>query len=328
MRIPGVKTAKKLSRWLQARILGGALILGYHRVASVARDTYEVCVTPEHFYEQMEMLSRFAHPISLSQLVRHLKTGSLPSKSVAVTFDDGYADNLYQAKPVLEKYSVPATVFVCTEYAGKEFWWDEMERLVVSSQADLRALRLEVGENRFQWEQADGNSAAGSLEVRRKFLQALYYFLLILDVEDLNKAMGTIRAWSGLSEDEISTPRGMNHQELLQLTEGDLMELGAHTRHHPMLPYLSLERQKDEIVSSKKDLEDLLGKQVMGFAYPNGKATADAKRIVQDAGFAFACTSLHNMVRPGSELYELTRFWQKDVDGDRFLQGIKLWMRS
>ena len=56
MRIPGLKTAKAVSRWVQARILGGALILGYHRVASVNRDTYEVCVTPEHFTEHMQAL--------------------------------------------------------------------------------------------------------------------------------------------------------------------------------------------------------------------------------------------------------------------------------
>lgn len=326
MRIPGVKTVKKLSRWLQARVIGGALILGYHRVARVERDTYEVCVTPEHFDEQMEMLNKYTHPISLSQLVQYLKTDSLPSKSVAVTFDDGYADNLHQAKPVLEKYSVPATVFVCTGYAGKEFWWDEMERLVESSQADLRALRLEVGENLFQWEQNDGDSAARSLDIRSKFRKALYCFLLPLDVDDLNQALKTIRAWSGVSGEDVSTPRGMSHQELLQLTEGGLVELGAHTRHHPMLPHLSLERQQDEIVSSKKDLEDLLGKRVIGFAYPNGRATIETKGIAHEAGFAFACTSLQDLVRPGGDLYAMTRFWQKDVDGDKFLQDLRLWM--
>ena len=66
----------------------------------------------------------------------------------------------------------------------------------------------------------------------------------------------------------------------------------------------------------------------MGFAYPNGQATTDAKRIVQEAGFAFACTSLQDLVRPENDLYELTRFWQKDVDGDRFLRGLSLWMKD
>jgi peptidoglycan/xylan/chitin deacetylase (PgdA/CDA1 family) len=327
MRIPGVKTARAFSRWVQARVRGGALILGYHRVANVLRDEYEVCVTPEHFAEHMEVVSKYACPIPLSKMAHHLKDGSLPPKSIAVTFDDGYADNLYQAKPTLEKHAVPATVFVCTGYAGREFWWDELERLVMSSRADLGALRLQVRESRFQWDQPNGSPEA-DLGVHRKFQQALYHFLLALDVEDQIHAMSTIRNWSGVSSDEASESRAMNHQELLQLAEGGLIELGSHTRHHPMLPRLSLERQKDEIDSGKQDLESLLGKQIAGFAYPNGKATDDAKQIVREAGFAYACTSLHDVVRPGSDLYELTRFWQKDVDGDKFLQGLHLWMKG
>ncbi len=324
MRIPGIKTVKTFSRWVQARLLGGALILGYHRVANVTRDEYEVCVTSKYFAEQMEMLSKYAHPVSLTKLVQYLKEGSLPPKSVAVTFDDGYADNLYEAKPTLERFAIPATVFVCTGYAGREFWWDELDRLVMSSQAELGALRLEMGKNQFVWDRPEVSPEAG-WDVRRKLRHALYNYLLTLDVEEQSQAMDTIRSWSGVSSNETMT-RALTQDELLQLAGGRLIEIGAHTRHHPMLPQLTLKRQRDEIVSNKEDLENLLGKRVDGFAYPNGRATESAKRIVWEAGFAYACTSLHDAVRPRSDLYELTRFWQKDVDGDKFLQGLNLWM--
>lgn len=324
MRIPGVKTAKRFSRWVQARILGGALILGYHRVAEVTRDEYEVCVTPKHFAEQMEALSKFAQPISLSELVQCLKADSLPPKAVAVTFDDGYADNLYEAKPILEKYAVPATIFVCTGYAGREFWWDELDRLVMSSGSELGALRLKVGEKSFVWSQPDMSPKAG-LVSRRKFRHALYHFLLELDVEEQNQSMDIIRRWSGVTSNEM-TARTMTREELVQLADGRLIEIGAHTRSHPMLPQLSLKRQREEIVANKHELEEILGRRVDGFAYPNGRATDDAKMIVREAGFAYACTSLHDVVRPASDLHELTRFWQKDVDGEKFLQSLKLWM--
>lgn len=326
MRIPGVKTAKHFSRWVQARLLGGALILGYHRVAEATRDAYEVCVTPKHFAEQMEALSKFAQPIRLSELVQCLKTGSVPPKTVAVTFDDGYADNLYEAKPVLEKYAVSATVFVCTGYAGKEFWWDELDRLVMSSGLALGALRLEVGEKSFAWDQPEVSPEAG-LESRRKFRHALYHFLLELDVEEQNQAMDIIRSWSGISSAEM-TARTMTHEELAQLTKDGLIEIGAHTRHHPMLPRLAVERQREEIVTNKQELEEILGRRVDGFAYPNGRATDDAKQIVREAGFAYACTSLHDVVRPASDLHALTRFWQRDVDGEIFLRGLRLWMKG
>lgn len=326
MRIPGVKTAKTFSRWVQARILGGALILGYHRIANVTHDEYEVCVSQKHFAEQMEALCKHAHPIHLSELVQCLKAGSVRPRSVAVTFDDGYADNLYEAKPILEKYTIPATVFVCTGYVGREFWWDELERLVMSSQAEWSALHLEVGKGQFVWDQP-GVSLEPGFASRRKLLQALYKFLLALDVEDQDQAMNTIRRWANVSFNEM-TARAITHQELFQLANGGLIEIGAHTRHHPMLPWLSLERQRDEIVSSKQDLENLLDRRVDGFAYPNGRATDDAKRIVHEAGFTFACTSLHDVVRPASDLHTLTRFWQKDVDGEKFLQTLRVWMKG
>ena len=323
MRIPGIKTAKTFSRWLQARVFGGALILGYHRVANVTGDEYEVCVTPKHFAEQMEVLSKYAHTMSLTTLVQYLKEDSLPPQSVAVTFDDGYVDNLYNAKPILEKYEIPATVFVCTGYAGREFWWDELERLVMSSEVDLGALRLEVRESQFVWNQLNGGSDA---DVRRKFCHALYNFLLKLDIKEQDQAMHTIRNWFRVSS-QSATARALNCDELLQLADDGLIEIGAHTQHHPMLPQLSLERQTEEIVSSKQDLEEWLGRPINGFAYPNGRADENAKRIVRQAGFAFACTSLHDVLRRRSDLHELTRFWQKDVDGDRFIQSLRLWMQ-
>jgi peptidoglycan/xylan/chitin deacetylase (PgdA/CDA1 family) len=329
MRIPGVKTAKVFSRWLQARVLGGAIILGYHRIANQTLDGYEVCVTPKHFEEHMEVVSKYTHLISLSKLVQHLKEGSLPARSVAVTFDDGYSDNLYQAKPILEKYQVPATVFVCTGYLGKQFWWDELEELIISSRADPRALRFQAGKSQFQWSPPLVSSKAGSLKdvsMRRKLHHALYHFLLALEVDEQNRAMNTIRNWSGLIIDKTSAQHAMNHAELLRLANSELIELGAHTRTHPILPRLSLERQKEEIVSSKRDLEELLDRRVAGFAYPNGMATDNTKRIVWEAGFTYACTSLPNMVRPGCDTYELSRFWQKDVDGEKFMQSLNLWM--
>jgi peptidoglycan/xylan/chitin deacetylase (PgdA/CDA1 family) len=118
----------------------------------------------------------------------------------------------------------------------------------------------------------------------------------------------------------------MNEDELLRLADGGLIELGAHTRHHPMLPQLSIARQRDEIQSSKKDLEALVGKKVAGFSYPNGHASLESKRLVREMDFAYACTSLHDVVGPRSDLYELTRFWQQDVDGERFVKQLNKWI--
>lgn len=323
MRVPGVKAARTFARWVQAQLLGGAVILGYHRVADVTSDAYEVCVTTKHFAEHMQVLDKVAHPLSLAKLVNCLKEGSLPPNAVAVTFDDGYLDNLNEAQPILEKYEIPATVFVCTGYAGREFWWDELERLVMSSQTQPGALHVDVGNKQFAWKQREPSSAT-SLKSRREFCLALYNFLLPLTVEEQDQAMEAIRSWSdGPAE---PTARALTHEQLRQLADHGLIEIGAHTRHHPMLDRLSLQKQREEIAGSKKELEELLNKRVAGFAYPHGRSTADTKRLVREADFTFACTSLQDVVRSTDDLYALTRFWQKDVDGDRFLQSLRLWM--
>ncbi len=329
MRIPGVKTAKKISRWLQARILGGALILGHHRITDETHDGYDVCVSPKHFEEQMDAVRKYTHPIPLSRLVMYLKEGSLPPRLVAVTFDDGYADNLYQAKPILEKYEVPATIFLCSGYAGKEFWWDELERLVLSSRADPRELRL--GKGQFIWNHPMASPEVGAVtEVtrRREFRQALYHFLLPLDIDERDASMELIRGWAGVLSNEIVGHRSMNQEELLQLAEGGLIEIGSHTRNHPMLPQLSVPRQAEEIMWGKRDLEAVIGRPVAGFSYPNGQATRDAKRIVDELGFVFACTSLQDVVRPGCDIFEMPRFWQRNVDGDRFMRSLNLWLSA
>lgn len=328
MKLLGIKTAGTFLRWLQARVLGGALILGYHRISATQDDVYEVCVSPENFAGHMEALRKYACPISLSKLVQSLKQNVLPPKSVAVTFDDGYADNLYEAKPILEKYEIPATVFVCTGYIGKEFWWDELDQLVNRSQTDLDTLHLRTGGKQFRWHKKNVSRHGGPPAAREEFGRALYHYLLSLDIEDQNHAMAVIRNWSSVSSPGVSTSRTLSEEELLRLADGGLIEIGAHTRHHPMLPALSMERQREEIHTNKRELEVLLGKPVAAFAYPNGRATADAKQILHEAGFDYACTSLQDVVRPQNDIYELTRFWQKDVGVDKFIQCLNRWMKS
>jgi len=144
MRIPGLKGLRLGARWLRSRFVGEGLILGYHRVADVARDTYSLCVTPQHFAEQLQVLHKYTQPISLRQLAKGLLDGNLPKRSVVVTFDDGYADVVDYAAPLLERYQIPATVFVSTGYVGREFWWDELERIVLSAAVLPDELSLDV----------------------------------------------------------------------------------------------------------------------------------------------------------------------------------------
>src|SRR5215218_491100 len=130
------------------------VILLYHRVAELRSDPWGLGVTPRHFAEHLKVLRQYAHPIGLQQLVQGLRDGVLPERSVAVTFDDGYADNLHGAKPLLERYDIPATFFLTTGFLGqeREFWWDELDRLLLQPGILPERLNLSINGNSYQWE--------------------------------------------------------------------------------------------------------------------------------------------------------------------------------
>ena len=135
------------------------LILVYHRVSGPDADPWRIATTPAHFDEHMAALARLASPVPLARLAAGT---DLPDRPVAVTFDDGYADNLHQALPVLERHAVPATVFVTTGYvgAGGEFWADEVERLLLRPGDLPRELVLTAGGVERRWDLGDGAAPA------------------------------------------------------------------------------------------------------------------------------------------------------------------------
>ena len=111
------------------------VILMYHRVAIVPHDPWGLAVDPERFEEQMEYVKQHRTPISMDEFVERLRNKTLPENAVAVTFDDGYCDNLINAKPVLSRYGVPATVFLATGFVDQNtsFWWDELATMILAS---------------------------------------------------------------------------------------------------------------------------------------------------------------------------------------------------
>ncbi len=111
---------------LRNLLLPTAIILTYHRVADVTEDPHQLAVSPQNFEAQIQYLKENYCAVSLAEIIEHLRNKTLRKNMVAVTFDDGYADNLYQALPILEKYNVPATIFVTSNFVGTSGYpWDE-----------------------------------------------------------------------------------------------------------------------------------------------------------------------------------------------------------
>ena len=264
-------------------------------------------------------------------------------RSTVITFDDGYADNLHNAKPLLERYDIPATVFVVTEYIdqGREFWWDELERLLLQPGTLPESLCLHINGRSFQWLLGESGYYSDSDYERYRGWRAgpngpttrhvLYYavwkVLSSLHDDERRRLLDQIVAWSGNELACRPTHRQVSSAEVGALGQGKLIEVGSHTATHPLLSTLPAASQRDEILRSKAKLEKMLGISVRSFAYPHGDFNEDTVRIVREAGFTCACSSLVDMVHPRTDRFQLPRMVVQNWDGEEFSKQLSKWFR-
>lgn len=319
MRLPGLKRLRQAGRWARSRFVRHGLILGYHRVSEAARDPYSMCVSPQHFAEQLEVLRRQACLMSLPELVEGLETGNLPERAVGITFDDGYADMLYQARPLLEQHQAPATFFITTGYLGREFWWDELDRLLSAACNPAGRLPGAIGA------EAGGGNGAGTPGQRRP-AWPLYNKLLWLSAGEREQVMGQIRLSAGPAATPAADQRAMTPEELAELAASELVTIGAHSVTHPMLAVLAEADQAEEIRQSRRYLEEVLERPVTAFSYPNGSRSGATMALVRENGFQCACSSDNDVAWRGSDPFQLPRFWVGDWDGDRFARWLRSWL--
>jgi peptidoglycan/xylan/chitin deacetylase (PgdA/CDA1 family) len=306
-----------------------ALVLCYHRVNESLSDP-RLCVTPSHFAEHLEVLRKRAHPISLQQLSQALLDGNLPDRSVVVTFDDGYADNLYNAKPLLERYGIPATVFVITGYVGqeREFWWDELDRLFLRLDALPESLDLRVDGRTYRWEleePADPSEEAASSS-RRSLHNLLWKVLRPITEGERQRVLHELRGWAGAEEAVRPSHRPLTLGEVVALGQGGLIEVGAHTVTHPALRKLPEASQRDEVSGSKAWLEEILNCPVNGFSYPYGNLSEQTVSIVREAGFSCACSTQADIVGLSTERFQLPRVEVQDCGGEEFARQLSRWL--
>ena len=329
MRIAGHRAATRFGRWLRSRFGTHALILGYHRIDGTQWDPFDLATSEERFAEHLESLRRLATPVSLDELVRGMQEASLPPRAVAVTFDDGYAETLYRAKPLLERFEVPATVFVASGYLGREFWWDELARLVGCARFLPDRLSLPINGETVELELGPTRSAAASDETQRHrtaVTRSLYRLLRGLSSETRGRAIAQL--WEGVGGAGSGRPehRGLEPSELQELARGEMISVGSHTVSHPGLTELPEPEVRRELADSKEKLEQLLDRPVAGFSYPNGLLTADTVTAVTACGYSYACTSRGDVARRQTSLHELPRFWPGNWEPSRFDSWLQRWL--
>jgi len=348
MKMPGLsRISAKLQRLLPRRRPVG-LVLLYHRIAAPATDPQLLAVTPERFADQMGYLSSRFEMVSLHELVNRMPKTRGGSRMIAVTFDDGYADNLSHAKPILESCRVPATVFVATGAlaTGSAFWWDELEQLLLHPSRLPSSLKLAIDGQVFEWEAGGDveytnedfgshrkwNVLRGDDPTRRHGLyRALCRRLKPVTEETRQRALRDLRAWAGLTHDKRPRSQMLTNEDLRRLAEGPWVEVGAHTASHQVLANLPLVEQREEIASSKQCLEAIVSRPVRTFAYPYGTRadySQDTAMLVREQGFALACSNYPEAVSRTSDVYQLPRFVVRNWAEERFASMLDAWWDS
>lgn len=276
-------------------------ILRYHAICAPDAEyaSADICVSPLAFERHVAYLAANYRVVSLPDAVRALKDGrALPPNAVAITFDDGYRDNLAAAE-VLKRYGVTATFYITAGCVGdgQPFWPAELRYLVAALPGSILELAVEDK----PVVTPVGTSAEKHAAVAR--LTKIFKSVRIPVREELRATLrGLARA--------VQMPRVMLSWDEVRQMAAMGMTIGAHTVTHPNLPSAGADAVA-EIYEAKEILEAQVGTPVTMFSYPNGGAeryyTPELQRYVQRAGYEAATTSRNGFATRTSDPFALER---------------------
>ncbi len=243
-------------------------VLTWHRVEDA-----------QGFERQVEFLRSHHAVVSMDDLLEARNNGKkLPPRAVMITFDDGYRNFAQSAWPALKKHQLPVTLFVPTAFPGAPalaFWWDRLEQSVRDTK------------------EQEVPSPLGVLPVETQRQRDLAFRQLKEHFKRIPPA--ELSEWM----DRICTHLGESgrHPEILDWTElralaADGVHIGAHSRTHRMLNFLSPEDLEQETLGSTQDLKRELGTASPAFAYPAGRYSPAVVDALRRAGFAVAFTTV------------------------------------
>lgn len=279
-----------------------AVVLRYHAITEGGDVDYaapDICLDVRALRLQMAFVRRAYRPLPLAELVAALERGgALPERALAVTFDDGYADNARLALPVLRELGVPATVYVATGALddGEPFWVAAVRVLALRSPdgACLPGVdAVEVGSDR--------------TAVAKRVVRAL----VPLPTEERRAQVAAAAAAAGIDLGRALRGTMLTTAQVAALRAAG-WTIGAHTVTHGNVALMPAAEAEREIAVSRDRLAQSIGEPVVHFCYPN---TGGAHRYFDETvaatlrrlGFRSATTSVAGAVRPGVDPFFLPR---------------------
>lgn len=321
--MPAIQNAETiLSRWqrkLQSywinHFRNHVKVVLYHRVATLERDTLKLAVTPENFELHIKWLKGKYNILPIDELNGIITAKKkIPANSLLITFDDGYADNYLEALPVLEAYQAPAVFFFTTSKLGTsdEFWWDELDRLVFSSEKLPDEIRIDDGT---VVNSNDRTSVFRQHHDLLKYSTPVKRNLVLENLRDQIKDNTGSRA----------SHRIMTIDELGKFSSSPFVTIGAHTVNHISLGNKELSEQRFEMIESKKQLENIIRKPVDYFAYPYGTTkdfSSTTIQLAEEAGYKLSFVNYHGFATANTHPHKIPRILVRNWDIDEYARQL------
>ncbi len=285
------------------------LILHYHRVPERADPMCPELLERDVFALHMRVLHEVCNVLPLSAALDGLDEGRLPARAVAITFDDGYADNFQVALPVLQHFGLPAAFFIAAGFLDGGAMFNDLviEACRVAPAGVWRTGVAAVGDVVIG-DDAGRPQVAGALIARLKYL-------------DGDVRMAAARTLLESAGARFPAHLMMSGDELRRLHRAG-MEIGGHTLNHPILARLDAAAATREVREGQRVLEGLLGHRPVLFAYPNGRPGEDygprEVAIVREAGFSHALTTRWACAMRGVDPWQVPRIGSWDRTAARF----------
>jgi len=280
-------------RWGRGLAQGKGAILTLHHVRPATAGGFRpnglLEITPDFLDRALTLIRAEGYDIvSLDEALARLADPKPGRFFVALTFDDGYRDNLDHAWPVLAKHQAPWTLYVVRGFAERtaRLWWLELEEAI----RVLLRLSLDLPDGRFEM-------PAGTDAEKQKAFDQLYWRLRKGPEAILLSAISDLGRQAGIDPVALVERECLPVETLRSLAGAPGVTIGAHTLSHPMLAKHPEAEARREIVESKAWLEEALGAPIRHFAYPVGDPTSAGPRefvLAKEAGFTSAVTT-----RPG-----------------------------
>ncbi len=302
--------------WAYSRAVDhhGALIIMYHSVVDETNAPFidqDYSVSVKTFESQIKYLKYHANVISLSEMMNCIYGDrALPENAVVLTFDDGYMNNLTHAAPILKKYDVPATIYLCTGYIDrKQSQWDDV--LYTSFQFRSRQALVWDGQ---QYDLSDSNT------LRQAFGEVAGQ-LIVSNISERDQILAEISEQLQPCREPPQLTMGWDDVRLLRADYPGI-ELGLHTVDHLDMTSLTAAQVKDEIARSQATFASEMGYDARHYSYPYGRHSEPVAEQLRAMGLQSAViTQPTDLVTADTNPFMMPRY-----EITRSLLDLKLWM--